>query len=231
MRQTILRVHKWVAVTTGLVLLMWIASGVVLLVPPPTPNILLPFERAAQQATRADITRALTALDSGSTIDRVQIRSLLGRRVLEVRGERGVNLLDGESGAPLNITSDIARAIAAEQVDPTVSITGITRLEEHDLGYPFGPLPVFRVTFDDGARTLAYVNVTTGGVVYADRFTRAWYALTSMHDFTALVVLVKSVKLRHGLLWLLAGGVGLVALSGYYLALPKRWTRARRSTA
>ena len=120
------------------------------------------------------------------------------------------------------ITPELAEQIARDDFPSRARVLQIERADRHSFDYPWGPLPAYRIVFDDAQATVFYVSTSDGTVQRSDRSSRIRRAITSLHTFEPLKLITKRDAVRRGLLVLLSVvGVG-VAGTGYYLALPRR---------
>ncbi|TPE64451.1 PepSY domain-containing protein [Sandaracinobacter neustonicus] len=170
------RLHRWIALIVGIQLLLWVASGLFMSV--------VPIERIRGEHLKAvpapavdphalvpEIATALAALPPGKA-DRIEIRQMLGQPVLLLAGEGGARLFDARTGAPLSpISADTARALAAADFTgkgKPVSVSAVTAASPEYRG----PLPAWRVDFDDAETTRLFVSADEGRV--AARRTGLW---------------------------------------------------------
>lgn len=226
---TMRRVHKWITIVIGAFFAMWIATGIVMSFPPsvagPRGSAAIPPIKYA----KATITpaAAVAALESSETPP-LQVLGITLRQIgdatvyrIELKGAPPA-LIDAGSGLRVPITETLAREIAQAGFPSHVAIDRVELLRQHTLAYRFGPLPVYRVSFGDERRTIASVSAHDGGVQYTDRPSALRRAFTGMHDFTILR-LAMSPRIVRWLLVLASVVAAAAVVTGYYLALPKRW--------
>jgi Na+-transporting NADH:ubiquinone oxidoreductase subunit F len=217
------KVHKWVGVAVGVVLLMWIVTGVLLSTgegrgqgraDPPDYG-------KATIAPAAAVTAA-TSGDSGLRGVRVVELDRLGDRVIyRVKGSpRGTALIDAGTGERIVITEPLARALAQRAV-PGGAIESAELIRANDRGYP-GSLPAWRVRFGDAEATWFHVSSQDGLITISTTTSRTSSTLHGLHTFGSLTAL--RIERRH--IRLLLIGASLVALAvvvtGYVLSLPRR---------
>lgn len=217
------KVHKWVGVTIGVVLLMWIVTGVLLSAaegrgkgradPPDYGKAVVAPSAAVAAATGGDSgLRGVRAVE----LDR------LGDRVIyRVRGSpRGTVLIDAGTGERIVVTESLARALAQGAV-PGGAIVSAGLIRANDRGYP-GSLPAWRVTFGDAEATWFHVSTQDGLINISTTASRTSSTLHGLHTFGSLTAL--HIERRH--IRLLLIGASLVALAvvltGYVLSLPRR---------
>ncbi len=217
------KVHKWVGVAVGVVLLMWIVTGVLLSAgegrgkdrgaPPDYGMATVAPAAAVAAATRGD--SGLHAI-RGVELDR------LGDRVIyRVKGSpRGTALIDAGTAERIVITESLARALAQSAV-PGSPIVSAELIRANDRGYP-GSLPAWRVRFGDEGATWFHVGTQDGLINISTTTSRTSSTLHGLHTFGSLTAL--HIERRH--IRLLLIGASLVALAvvvtGYVLSLPRR---------
>ena len=134
----------------------------------------------------------------------------------------GSYLLEAQTGQLFTMTPEIAEEIARDYVSSSADVleTDLTTL--HSYAYSWGPLPAFRIVFNHDPSTAYYVSVRDGNVLRSDRWSRIHGAIESLHVFQPLKLFTQRESIRKGLLVLLSAvGIG-TAVTGYYLAFPRR---------
>src|SRR5262245_27265704 len=110
------RVHRWIAIPTGVFIVGWIVTGVVSVVPPPAPP---PRPAQALDITQVVVTPMEAALALAGPGIASDVRSMrlvwLGDLLAyEIAAEgRGPRLVDARSGRPITVDAGVARSIAA----------------------------------------------------------------------------------------------------------------------
>ena len=232
---TVRRLHKWIGIGIGLILLMWIGTGVMMVLPQQEP-LRVPLDQAAWVGAAVTPAAAVEAASPGTRgrVVAMNLHTIEGQPVYRIYFADGsVRLVDARSGELFALTDSVAKSVARRALDrPDARVRSVERLESHQLRYLSGPLPVFRVVFDDGHNTVIYVNARDGSVQGGGTARRIRVILGGLHTFYPLRVVVRSARAEVGLL-LLACGVAIVGVfTGYWLALPGGWRRrwsARRS--
>jgi hypothetical protein len=215
-----------VAITVGGFILVWFVSGIVMMLPGSSPGYPEPppaVNFTTITVSPGDAIRALPgSMGTPADVRDVKLGRLLDKVVYEVRVNGGtVYLIDAKEGVPFTITQDVAERIARQGMRPGVPIRRIDHVTKHGVDYPWGPLPIYKVLFDDERATAAYVEASNGSVRFSDRPSRIRNAIASLHEFMPLMLIIDSEKVRKGLLILLSLVGVSVALSGYYLAFGK----------
>jgi hypothetical protein len=137
-------------------------------------------------------------------------------------------MVDARSGAVVTITADLAERLAREEHQAAGRVRGVTLMEQRDAAYMFGPMPAWRVAFDDGS-TVSYVALTDGSVRRSDSASRVRNIIVSTHTFAPMNI-VNVGRLARKPLLIITSVIGVIAvMTGYYLSLPNRW-RVRRAS-
>ena len=208
-------VHKWTGIGLGAVVIVWVVSTFALLldhessVPPPAPGqlsalVISPAEAIRRSALPEDTAR-VTGLSLQPLGDRVVWR-------VQRRRRPGV-LVDGETGDPVIITSDLAAAVARRTTSGLV--TSVTVQETHSADYPAGRVPVYRVDLADGRS--AFVATSDGSVVVRYRGFWSRTRIGDLHTFDPMRLLPRGNEIRVGSL-LLTGTISLLlSATGFVL--------------
>lgn len=221
-RWPIRRIHKWMSVTVGFVVLIWLVSGLVMIAYGEGggggPRTAIDF--SVMVVSPAEASRIGSAALRGARVRSVAIRRLLDRLAYNVWTDSGTVVIDAATGAVVTFTPDLAGRLALEGLPAGSTIEAMVRIDRASAGYA-GPLPAFRVDVADGRGTRAYVNATTGEVQRRSRAERMRAFLTSLHGFGPINALPHGNRARQLALWLTSlVGIG-VALTGYWMALPR----------
>ncbi|HXE57812.1 MAG TPA: PepSY domain-containing protein [Gemmatimonadales bacterium] len=222
------RVHKWISVVVGAALLVWVVSGVVMILPgaggvrrAATPTSFEGFTLAPAEVAR--LLRERVGHDA--PIRELRLVALLDRPTYLVTAGRGTYLVDAATGEPVPFTPELALALA-RRAHPEAEPAGPAELiERHEaFGYAAGPLPVYRIRFADARGTVAYVSPRDGTVERVSRLRRLRNAIHRLHRFHPLNVVVGDAAEKAALHVASAATLAAIA-TGYWLAL--RRTRRR----
>lgn len=219
------KVHKWVGIGIGVFLLMWIVTGMLLGGGEGRPRDAAPPDYRGAVVSPAAAQEVAVAADSGlRDIRSLELDRLGSHLFYRVRGAGGTVLVDAAQPQRLEVTEALAREVAAGMF-PQGRIEGVELLQRHDRGYPNGGLPAYRVRFDDGARTLVHVALRDGMLAVSNKDLRLNGTLHGLHTFASLRALgLSRVPIRR--LLIVASLISLVVVvTGYYMSLPRRWTR------
>ncbi|MCP4358090.1 MAG: hypothetical protein GY796_08770 [Chloroflexi bacterium] len=220
------KLHKWTAIITGLALVMWLLTGITM----SWEHVFSPTEHEATAVNYSEavlspadaVTAVITLEESDPTIKQIQLKQLLDDVVYEVELANGKTYLIGaKSGQPVKITADLAMQIAQDEVAQEMAMSQITLLTQHSASYPYGYIPVFEVAFANKDRV--YVSVTSGDTQITSQWDRLRVLINSLHTFDTLRIAINRGKVITLLLIMVTLSTIVMALMGYYLALPGRW--------
>jgi hypothetical protein len=222
------RVHKWLGVTAGIFLLVWLISGIVMVLPDlipsssrqPAPRLL--NVEAIEMPPAEAIAAAAESLRKSLNVISMALLTIRNVVVYQITMRDGGSLLiDPRTRRVFEITPELAELIVRDNFPTQASIHRIERVEHHDLSYPWGALPAYRVVFGDKPDIVYHVSTRDGAVQLSDPWSRVQAAIGSLHTFEPLKYIVQKDEVRNGLLILLSVvGVGTAA-TGYYLALSR----------
>lgn len=185
--KTSAKIHKWLALLLTVPILFWFVSGLFFAIAPiekvrsehvvsevrPTPISL--------QAASAGLQRI--ASSGAAAGEKIELRSMMGRPVALVSaGEARPRLYDLTTGTQLSpIPPSLAASIAERDHAGEERAVRVERVTANSTEYR-GPLPAWRIDFEDGANRSLYVASDTGAVT-ARRSTlwRVFDFLWSLH--------------------------------------------------
>jgi len=228
----ILKIHKWIGICLGVIVFVWLVSGIVMILPRTRrPGVRLqPPRFHAATVSPAEAIQLVTGRDQDTAaVTKLTVTSVLDRTYysLEVAGGRR-HLVDVETGTMLVITPEVAEEIARRTSGVTAAVADIETVTQHSMGYLNGSLPAFRVDFADGEGSTVFVSPLDGSAQYTNHRLRIRSFVSGLHTFDQLTLLQSTGPLKKPLLHLTSMiGIGLI-LTGYYLVLPKRWRMKRR---
>jgi PepSY-associated transmembrane protein len=228
------KVHKWLALLMAIQILFWFVSGLFFAV--------FPIERVRSEHAIAGQTARPVPFDvaadgllrlgsAGVTGDRVEIRTLLDRPVaLIARGGGRPLLYDLASARRISpLSMNAAARIAEADHDGDARAARVERVTENSPEYR-GPLPAWRVDFDDGASRALYVAADTGAV--AARRSTLW----RVYDFLWGLHIMdwRGHEDFNSPLLIAATALGLVVIATGCIMFPSRlgytaWRRRRRA--
>jgi hypothetical protein len=221
------RIHKWVGVGVGLLLGMWIITGIMAAGGDAERGAKGP--RTGPDFSRATLSPAqavLMALALDSTIapvGQVVVDRVGSRMVYRLVGAGGRTvLLDAGDGSRVVVDQALAAEIALLDA-PKAAMETPTLIERHDDVYRRGPLPVWRVRLGDKEAGTLHVAVATGQLSRVDEGGELHRMAMGLHTFGSLLRIVPSRRAVY-LIFVTTSVIALVVvLTGYYLSLPKSW--------
>lgn len=233
MRHTVkawlLWLHKWIGIGLGVIVFLWLVSGMLLIIPSAQAPGLdrSPVDYRGAVVSPSDAAEVV-ARQAGDTalVRRLGAVRVLGRShyMLDLASLR-TYFVDMQSGALLEITPDVAGEIARQTTGLDSARLQVTKLTGYNSAYMRGPLPSYRIDFDDPRRTAVFLSPRDGVVRYTTRALRVKAYIAGFHTFDQLLLLRQSQFTVEAMLHFTSVlGIALV-LSGYYLVLPKSWVR------
>jgi hypothetical protein len=220
-------VHKWIGISLGVALLVWLVSGVWMVLPTSSRQN---REGGFSQWPAAEVAPAeAVEVASGRAPERVRninMWAVAGRLFYRISLRDGpVQLVDATTGEPVTVTAELAEEIARSIFGLTEApVDTVERVDQYSMRYAAGPLPAMRVLFADRNKTVVYVGIADGAVRGGGISHRIRSVVVGLHTFYPLRVLVSSKGEKGALV--LAGLISIVGvLTGYWLALPVRWRR------
>lgn len=224
--------HKWTSIFVGLVFFVWVMTGLVMILPATSVQKAsmgqgtgAPVDYAAYGVSPAQALTAARAARGDSVVPaEVSLTRLRDGMAWFIRIPRQKPVLvDAATAAVVEITPALAGEIARDGMPGQPPVKSVELVERHSLRYIGGPLPVYRVTFDDPRAMVAYVGAYDGRVTRADRISRIRTVITDMHTFHQLALVSEDAP--DAGLWI-AGLVSVATIiTGYYLAVPLRRRR------
>ncbi len=216
--------HRWIGWVAGVVMAVWVISGVVLMLPGLDPFV--PRSEAERpRVSSVTLSPAQAIAAAGATPDaNLAIKPLGGVMVYQVfLGSGRSALIDGVTGAVVTITAAKAESLAFGPAGATGRPA--TLIEKHGGDYVDGTLPVWR--FDAGPQgEPLFVSTRDGGVQRTSRGMRVRRYIASWHTFEPIRRIVGERPNEWLLMGLSALAIAMV-VTGYLLNLPSR-SRADR---
>ncbi|WP_156255062.1 PepSY domain-containing protein [Sandarakinorhabdus oryzae] len=121
--RTVRWLHLWTGVIVGLQIILWVASGLVM--------VARPLDEVRGTNLRRDLPTSLAMpaqLPTLTGVERLELGQLLGKPVWKLTDKAGKRLLDAATGQPIHITARDAEAIArgGTMMDGPVTVTAVT---------------------------------------------------------------------------------------------------------
>ncbi len=164
--------HKWLALIVGVQVFAWVLGGFVMVWYPieevrgqHNAKQVEPSALSTQEAILAP-KEILTQFDS-ETIHTITLRRFMDEMVYETRDIEGkYALFDAHRGNRLTpFDEDIAREIAQLDFSGSGKVLSATLIDQRVSEFRGGPLPVWRIIFDDADNTRLYVSPDRGRVL------------------------------------------------------------------
>lgn len=211
MLKLLYQIHKWTGVGIGIVLGMWLVSGMVMAVIGDAQQA-----RPAASIDLAEATISPAALQAQLPgVQRLELIRLGGEMVYRAATAEGSRLINAQTGSPVVMTDSLARIVARQE-------SGVEQVKRSDLVRRNGAVTGYQVRFSDHRGTVAQVSAADASVKLMDSRKRLHATFGGLHTFTFL----RNVGLeRPGItLWVLVTSVFTLVsvLTGYVMALPRR---------
>ncbi len=245
-KRTIYKVHKWFALTVALFFLAWLMSGILMAVPQSWLKALVQTGSAKGSAQaeeiasrpaippqadfrdiRISVPQAISALEvkigREVQVTGIKLARLGTRLAYEITLEDDSrHLVDAGNGAHITVSQAMAEKIASAAAPNAGEIISTALLSRRDYHY-WGPLPVYKIVFNDSPGTVVYVSAATGKIeVATSRLSRLHHWVTSFHTFEPLRLISENDSVRVALLLLFAV-VGIATVcTGLYIAFPMK---------
>lgn len=225
------RIHKWVGLILGLQFLLWTLSGSVM--------ALLDKDKVRAHASH-DMAAHGHMLPPGDYFDPaklaergpvlgVSLVDLMGRPVYEVRGPKGIKLVDATDGSDAIVDQDVATFVALMMHDAPVR--DVQAMARPNLETRTHQGPMWRVNFNDEENSSAYVSAQTGRFLElrTDAY-RTWDFFWMLHNMDY----ANRASFNHPLIIFVAFGTLWLSITGFYLLFKSfnkndfRWLRRRK---
>lgn len=223
--------HKWLALIVGLQILFWVVSGLVFAIYP-IERVRSEHRIAAVEPAPLDVNALRSLADIAALLPEAPTkltheRDALGRTVAvaEFAGRRPI-LIDAQEGRILSpLDAAAAEQIARAHVSDPPAVGDVRLVEGGNPEYR-GPLPAWRVEFEDGLAV--YVAADTGRVTARrSNFWRVYDALWALH------IMDWRDHENFNTWWLVAASIAslIVVIAGVIL-IPYRvgWIRRTRTS-
>ncbi len=225
-RKTWHRIHKWVAIVVGVSFLAWTISGIVMMLPgrwfqPPGLRVSPQADyRAAQVSPGQAIINLGELAERPVEVISLSLKQVGETAVYEINLTDGSSyLVDAESGEIVRITPEFAERVVRDRLGIQTVLLEVETLDSHELLYPFGPLPVYRLVFEGEGSNVYYVSPRDGNLWRSNNLTRIREAIMSLHTFAPISLFVRQDRVRKVVMLLFSLAGIAAALTGYYLAL------------
>jgi hypothetical protein len=231
-RRILGKLHRWIFIFMGVFIVAWLVSGILMAMPPywfgPTnfyKNPAIDFRTAA--LSPADAIDRLDMPGIGSSdIKRVELRQVRDELLYSVKlADGNTHLVSARDGAPFSFSEGLVVDIIRTAFKVDSPVQEVTRMMEHDMTYPWGSLPAWRIRFAYNPSHAYLLEESSLKVFRSSHATRIRSAITSLHEFTPVNLITSDKWVRKGLL-IGIGSISLLgALIGVLLTLPRKQAR------
>ena len=162
------RAHKWIGLIVGVQALLWMISGLYMVVVPLDvvhgdhlahvfPEPLKPGATRIAQATLHELHPGITS---------VRLKTMLGKEVYEIKQGSTAAVVDAASGVKLSpLDRDTIKALAEESHVGEGDISGIEWVTKAPSEVGARPVPLWAVHYDEAGDTTLYFSPHTGDLV------------------------------------------------------------------
>ena len=211
--RTVRWLHLWTGVIIGIQIILWVASGLVMVARP------MDAVRGTDLRREGPVTLAMPAgLPALKGVEKLELGQLLGKPVWKLTDAGGKRLLDAATGQPVTITPGTAEAIARTGTMMTGPVV-VTAITPANPASDWRETAGYRVEFADDVRV--YIN--TQGDIGAVR--TPWWRFYDL--FWGLHIMDwQDRENTHGPLIIIATLMSLgVVLTGALLTVRHFWRR------
>ena len=228
------KTHRWIFIVVGIFMVTQLLSGLLMIMPPEWfgagnywhQNPPIDYHRAVLSPSDA-VARLTTDTSSPVEIKQIKLRQINEHLLYSITdGDNGEHLIDAATSEYFNFTPDLAESMVRNQFNIKAPLTEIELLTRHSSVYPFGGLPAYRMTFDDGSSGSYFLVQGELKLYRSSPITRVRAAITSLHEFVPLELITHDSRVRKGLLGLIFGIALAGAITGMLMLLPRRKRQA-----
>jgi uncharacterized iron-regulated membrane protein len=216
------RVHKWTGLVIGLQFVLWAISGtaMALLSMDDVAGGEMTEHAASPVPTGGAAWRRAQETLAGQQVEKLSLRALGPRHVLEVKAENGVRLFDAVDGAPVVIDGQAAAAIAGAAHPTRAPLSRVTALREIGLAVREHELPIWQVDFRDEVNSSYYVSGTTGAILERRNDSWRWWDFFWMlHNMDY----AERTSFNHPLIITVGFAMAWLAATGFWLLFRTMW--------
>lgn len=220
--------HRWIAVTVGGFFLIWLITGIAMMMPrlpgehSDVGETIIPDFRAVSISPKEAII-ALEAIQGNPlNIKHVRfIRILEGLAYQIELKDRRSYLINAQSAEEMIINEDRAKQIV-KTIHPSKNILGAEYVEGRPSGCGWGSFPVYKFWFDDNRQTISCVTVADGSERHRNMWQRIRGFSQGFHTFDPVNLVTGVNGVREGLLIFFSILGSVAACTGFYLAFNRR---------
>ena len=162
------RAHKWIGLIVGVQALLWMISGLYMVVVPldvihgdhlahVSTEPLKPAASRIGQAKLAELHPGITS---------VRLKNMLGKEVYEIKQGKAAAVIDAATGVKLSpLDRDTVMALAEESHVGEGEIRGIEWVTKAPSEVGTRPVPLWAVHYEEAGDTTLYISPYTGDIV------------------------------------------------------------------
>jgi hypothetical protein len=215
--------HRWFAWGTSVFLLLWTATGVIMMLPA-APSGPAPGQISVPEGVLGPKAAVQVAGVDSAALRGLALRMLDQQLVWVVSARGRPRMIDAVSGAPVVIDAARATRLAVEGLGDSWEVDGVTRLDARDEHYG-GPFPAWLVRFREQSY-VAYVG-PDGAVIFEGPRKRVRALAGRLHQFAFGGLTARRPLQRQGLLLVVSAGTLALLVTGVVLLLPPLRRRDR----
>ncbi len=159
------RTHKWIGLIIGVQALLWMISGLYMVV---VPLDVIHGDHLAHVYSDP-LKPSGTRIDQGALMQRypgitsVRLKSMLGKEVFEIRQGKQAALVDAASGNKISpIDIETVKRLAGEAYTGDAAIRSVEWVTKAPSEVKSRPVPLWAVHFDEIGKTTLYFSPDTG---------------------------------------------------------------------
>ena len=214
----IVKWHRWLAAISSVFFLFWLLSGILMISPRvpvsnsgPRSKIMPDYSTTTLSPSQA-LRKLETIIEEIPQVRNVQLHKILDVIAYQMVLKNGQSyLINAQTGEEITIDASLSIQIAESYGPGNSQVKSTEFLTNHSSEYPWGPLPVYKVAFNDTGKTIAFVSIANGAITQSHLFQRIRATLESFHDFGPLRHLGTSDRVKKILL-VLVSLVGVCAV-------------------
>lgn len=223
-RNALRRVHRWIFIFLGVFIVGWLASGLLMAMPPQWFGPVAWYQQP--QADWSQVRLAPSAALARLPQDAGEIRDISLRQIndqllysLVTRDDREY-LVNARDGSLFEFTAGLAEQIIRDAFRVQAPLLEISQMDQYNLSYSWGSLPAWRMRFQDAPHADYYLSQRELRMYRSSPLTQLRGAIISLHEFEPLKLVTDSSRTRKGLLIAISAIALIGALAGVWLTLP-----------
>jgi len=228
MRKLARKIHKLVFIYVGIFMLLWVVTGIIMSLPGHrswvdlTPKSLEKYDYISISLSPSDAVRSLRKIKNINKVKNIRLSTIQGKIMYVIRDDKNKNyLINTKTGAYYHLTLEDAITRVPQVYNIKEPVVESTVQNNHDLGYMWGDLPVYKLRYE-GSSDVFYVNPLTGEALRPSLFSQIKAVSSMLHTIEPITKITGSDRIR----WMSVVFIGLLSLLGtifgIYLTFPSR---------